>query len=308
MLTPSSTRPPSLDGVTHTASDPWQRTRVERDGLVLDVRTAGPEDGEPVVLLHGFPQTSRSWTALARLLTSGPGAGAEHPPVRLLAPDQRGYSPGARPRDVAAYALEELVADALAVVEATGHASAHVVGHDWGSQVAWAVAGRHPERVRSLLAVSIPHPAAYGTALRTDSDQQSRSAYLQDFRAPAPGPEGALLADDAAALRSLWGAAVPAAEQEADLAQLRDGALEGGLNWYRAMRRDIADTPASAVPTTFVWGEDDAFAGAAAAHACGDHVQADYRFVPLPGVGHWVPDQAPQVLADELFARLASAR
>lgn len=282
--------------MSETTTDPWQRTRVERDGLVLDVRTAGPEDGEPVVLLHGFPQTSRSWTALARLLAAAP--------VRLLAPDQRGYSPGARPGEVAAYALEELVADALAVVESTGHTSAHVVGHDWGSQVAWAVAGRHPERVRSLLAVSIPHPAAYGTALRADPDQQARSAYLQDFRTPAPGPEDALLADDAAALRSLWGAAVPTAEQEADLEQLRAGALEGGLNWYRAMRRDIAETPASTVPTTFVWGQDDPFAGAAAAHACGDHVRADYRFVALPGVGHWVPDQAPQVLADELRTRM----
>ncbi len=284
--------------------DPWQRTRVARGDVVLDVRTAGPEDGEPVVLLHGFPQTSRCWTALARSLARS--LAPSHPPLRLLAPDQRGCSPGARPPAVAAYALEELVADVLAVVAATGHDSAHLVGHDWGAQVAWAVAGHHPGRVRSLLTVSVPHPAAYGAALRGDADQRARSAYLQDFRAPAPGPEEALLADGAAALRALWGDVVPQEEQEHDLAVLRDGALEGGLNWYRAMRRDIADTPASTVPTTFVWGEEDAFAGAAGAHACGDHVRADYRFVALPGVGHWVPDQAPDVLAAELRARVGA--
>lgn len=294
----------SDDGPTdhHQGEDPWHHVQVERDGVVLDVRVAGPADGEPVVLLHGFPQTSRCWTALARLLTADRAEG--EPPLLLLAPDQRGCSPGARPADVAAYALDELVADALAVVAATGHEAAHLVGHDWGSSVAWALAGRHPERVRSLLAVSLPHPAAYAVALRDDPDQQARSAYLRDFRAPAPGPEETLLADDAARLRAIWGDDVPAVQQEADLAVLRDGALHGGLNWYRAMRRDIAETPDVVVPTTYVWGTEDTFAGEVAARRCGEHVRADYRFVPLPGVGHWVPDREPQVLAAELRARV----
>lgn len=289
----------------HLDESPWRHQQVERDGLLLDVRVAGPADGEPVVLLHGFPQTSRSWTALARLLAAADRAG-DGPSLLLLAPDQRGYSPGARPAGVAAYALEELVADALAVVEATGHGSAHVVGHDWGASVAWALTGHHPDRVRSLLAVSLPHPAAYGAALTVDTDQQARSAYLQDLRAPAPGPEDALLAEDALGLRAIWGDAVPLADQEADLEVLRDGALHGGLNWYRAMRRAIADTPDATVPTTYVWGTEDAYSGEAGARRCGDHVRGEYRFVPLQGVGHWIPDQAPQVLAGELQDLVAS--
>lgn len=278
--------------------DPWRHELVERDGLRLDVRVAGPPDGEPVVLLHGFPQTSSSWTGLARLL----------PDLLLLAPDQRGTSPGARPGPVEAYALPELVDDALAVVAATGHESAHLVGHDWGSQVAWAVAAAHPGRVRSLVAVSVPHPAAYGAALAADPDQQRRSAYLREFRAPAPGPEEMLLADDAAWLRATWEGAVPVDAQEETLARLRDGALHGGLQWYRAMRRDIADTGAVTVPTTFVRGVGDEFVGEEAARRCGDHVRADYRYVRLAEVGHWVPDQAPEVLADVVLGQVARVR
>src|SRR3978361_580686 len=128
-----------------------------RGDLVFDVRDSGPADGAPVVLLHGFPQNSSAFDRLSPVLHS---AG-----LRTLAPDQRGYSPGARPRGRSAYAPPEVGDDLLALLAAPGLQSAHLVGHDWGGVAAWALAAWHPWRVRTLTAVSVPHPAAMAQAL-----------------------------------------------------------------------------------------------------------------------------------------------
>jgi pimeloyl-ACP methyl ester carboxylesterase len=142
-------------------------------GLVFDVTDAGPAAGAPVVLLHGFPQHRSSWTLLAPLLHE---AG-----LRTLAPDQRGYSPGARPPQTRAYRLEHLVADVEALVSVLGQGPVHLVGHDWGAAVAWATALRRPHLVRSLTAVSVPHPSAFAHAVRT-SRQGLKSWYMLAFQ------------------------------------------------------------------------------------------------------------------------------
>src|SRR4051794_39933297 len=121
--------------------------RFARAGLTFDLRDGGPADGQPVVLLHGFPQDSTCWADVEPALHA---AG-----LRTLAPDQRGYSPGARPPGRSAYRITEPAADVLALLDEAGLASAHIVGHDWGAAVAWALAGRHPERVRSLTVLSV---------------------------------------------------------------------------------------------------------------------------------------------------------
>jgi len=122
-------------------------------GLVLDTVVSGPADGPVVLLLHGFPQTSHSWRWIA--------PGLVEVGYRVVAPNQRGYSPGGRPAGIEAYRLPALVDDALGVLDAIGARTAHVVGHDWGAAVAWQLAARHPDRVRSLTAVSVPHPLAF---------------------------------------------------------------------------------------------------------------------------------------------------
>lgn len=269
-------------------------TTVEHDGLAFDVHLAGPEDGTPVMLLHGFPQTSRSWARVLDLL--------EDTGWRFLVPDQRGYSPGARPPEVSAYAVDVLAQDALAVAAALGHDSVHLVGHDWGASVAWHVAAHHPERVRSLTALSVPHLAAFGWAVAHDPEQQLLSGYLTDFR--RPGHEDVLLADDAAALRQIYDGAVAPDDVDHYVALMRDGALEPALGWYRAMRRDLADLGPVRVPTTYVWGEDDRATSEAAASRCAQHVEADYRFVRLPGFGHWSLDEVPRVVAGEIRRRV----
>lgn len=264
--------------------------------LTFDVRTTGPEDGEPVILLHGFPQTSLSWSSVAHRL--------EHAGLRVIAPDQRGYSPRARPLDVEDYSTSLLADDVIGIADALGIDSFHLVGHDWGSAVAWVVAGAHPDRVRTLTAVSVPHLTAYNAALRDDPDQQERASYIQLFR-QAGKAEDLLLADAGLRLTAMYGDAVPIGLVVRYVAHLAEpGALTAALNWYRAMGADLAETPRIQVPTTFVWGAQDQAIGRAGAEACGDFVDADYRFVELAESGHWIPEQSPDALAEAIIARV----
>lgn len=264
---------------------------------VFDVLDLGPRDGEPVLLLHGFPQTSQSWRLVWPTLVA---AG-----YRVLAPDQRGYSPGARPEGVEAYRLSELVGDVVGLLEALGLADAHLVGHDWGAAVAWQVAARHPDRVRTLTAVSVGHPLAFAAALRNDADQRRRSAYMREFA--TPGSEHALLADGATRLRGVFAGADTAVDIDGVLAVLGEpSVLRHCLDWYAAASRaDVLGLGPVTAPTLHVWSNGDSALGRAAAEATGSHVAGPYRFVELDGVSHWVPEQAPGPLAAHLLEHLS---
>ncbi|GAB2876491.1 alpha/beta fold hydrolase [Nocardioides pacificus] len=264
--------------------------------MTFDVRLAGPEDGTPVLLLHGFPVTSLSWREVAAHLVE---AG-----LRVIAPDQRGYSPGARPEGVAAYTTDVLAGDVIGLADALGLDRFHLVGHDWGSSVAWYVAAHHAERIETLTAVSVPHLAAYGAALRDDPDQRERASYIQVFRREGRAEE-LLLEDDGRRLRAMYGPGVPVEQQDTYVRRLAEpGAMTAALAWYRAMRSDLASLPPVTVPTTFVWSDQDTAIGRVPAEACGDHVSADYRFVELPGVTHWIPEEAPEALARAITERV----
>jgi pimeloyl-ACP methyl ester carboxylesterase len=273
--------------------------QVDVGDLTFDVRTDGPDDGPPVLLLHGFPETSLSWSAVTPLLAQ---AG-----LRTFAPDQLGYSPGARPDEVDAYSLPALVQVTADLMTALDVPVAHVVGHDWGANVAWALAAWHPDRVRTLTAVSVPHPTAFTLAMKADPEQKERSAYIRLFRQEGEA-ESVLLADDARRLRRVLEApGVPAEAVDVYVAQLSaPGALTAALNWYRAMDSSTRVDPVD-VPTTYVWSDGDVAVGRTAAEACADQVTADYRFVELPGVTHWVPEQAPEALARAIIDRVAPA-
>jgi pimeloyl-ACP methyl ester carboxylesterase len=274
---------------------------VEARGLEFDVRIGGPEHGEPVLLLHGFPQNSVMWDGIEPALHA---AG-----LRTVAPDQRGYSPGARPAEVSAYAMPELVGDALAIIDALQLGPVHLVGHDWGASVAWEVAARHPDRVRTLTAVSVPHPRAFASALLTSFDQLRRSAYMLVFRREGTA-ERLLEDDDAKRLRGLFaGSGLSLGEVNRYVApMLAPGALTAALNWYRAIslvRRST--TGPVTVPTTYVWSDGDVALGRAAAEKCAARVTGEYTFVALHGVSHWIPDQVPDVLAKAVLDRVGAA-
>jgi pimeloyl-ACP methyl ester carboxylesterase len=279
-----------------------QLLRVDVGDLTFDVRADGPDDGRPVLLLHGFPETSASWAAVTPRLT---GAG-----LRTYAVDQLGYSPGARPAEVDAYALTNLAQVTADLMTAMDVPVADVVGHDWGANVAWALAAWHEDRIRSLTAVSVPHPAAFTAAWRSDPEQQERSAYIRLFWQQGKAEE-VLLADDARRLRRMFGGdsgwAVPSEAVDEYVAVLSaPGALTAALNWYRAMSSStpVDDVP---VPTTYVWSDQDVAIGRRAAEGCAEHVSGDYRFVELAGVSHWIPEQAPEQLAVAVLDRIASS-
>lgn len=257
---------------------------------------AGPAGGELVLLLHGFPQTARSWEAqLLALGTAG---------YRAVAPDQRGYCAGARPVGLDGYVIDELVADVARFADASGAERFHLVGHDWGGFVAWYAGARLAPRLRTLTVVSTPHPDAFLAALAGDTDQATRSAYMEVLR--TPGAEAVLLADDAALLRAAYGDAVDPDTVEEYLRVLGadDGAaLAGGLAWYRANDFATPMGPVS-VPTLYVWSDGDPYLGPDAAAASGAFVAGPYRFEVLEGVGHWVPEEAPDVLARLLLQQL----
>ena len=272
-----------------------------RDGYEFRAADSGPVDGEPVVLLHGFPQRTSSWEGVAPLLHA---AG-----LRTLVLDQRGYCESARPRSRRAYRVPELVADVTALLDAAEVESAHVVGHDWGAMVAWSMAAAEPTRARSLTAVSVPHPAAFLKAMVV-SDQLLRSWYMVFFQLPFI-PE--LLLSSAGPLpeRALAGMGMTPEMIERYRAEMvESGAIPGGLGWYRALpfASPRATTARVGVPTTFVWSDRDPALGRGGAERTRDYVDADYRFVELNGVSHWIPDERPDELADAIIARVRSVR
>src|SRR5690348_4735658 len=198
---------------------------IKARGLTFDVYEGGPADGDPVLLLHGFPQDHREFDLiLPRLHAAG---------LRTYALDQRGYSPGARPDAVESYRIAEPLADAVAVLDALGIESAHVLGHDWGAQVGWLLAAMHPTRVRTLTAVSVPHPKALQLAMRVRPTQRARFAYFTLFRSGAA--ERVLTAGGAAALKQMLRPIGDRAALYVDAMRQDRARLTGGLNWYRGL-------------------------------------------------------------------------
>lgn len=270
---------------------------VERDGLVFDVLDDGPADGEPIVLLHGWPERATVWRHVAPILNA---AG-----YRTLAMDRRGFAPGARPKRRRDYRLPALVADVVALIDEVG-GSAHVVGHDWGAATAWAVAGLHPDKVRSLTAVSVPHPAAMMKAM-VRSDQLLRSYYMLLFQLPFV-PE--LVATRRAAWFDLQ--LRKGGMSKEDVARFRseivdDGALSSSIGCYRGVF--LTDPRVVrfrvAAPTTMVWSTKDVALGRWGAEHSADWVDGPFELVVLDHVSHWIPTQVPDLLADAILERVA---
>ncbi|WP_170979573.1 alpha/beta fold hydrolase [Roseomonas sp. HF4] len=275
--------------------------RIElQPGLVFDVSVAGAPEAPLVLLLHGFAVSRHLYDAqLPALAAAG---------FLAAAPNQRGYSAGARPDPAhfANYDIELLIGDALALVSAMGHGNRriHLVGHDWGGSLAWDIAFRFPERLASLTMLSRPHPAAFAQALAEDPEQPQRSRHHKAFQ--DLGAADMLLANDAAWIRVRHAAnGVPPLATEKHLAVLGTRpAMEAALAWYRARGKVYRQIGAVEVPTLFIWGDADDTVGRMAAEGTAAFVNAPYRFEVLPGVGHYAPDQMPERVSSSMIQHI----
>ena len=268
---------------------------ITLDAGTFDVVEEGPDNGELVLLLHGWPQTPLAWSSVLPALA---GAG-----FRAVAPALRGYSRRARPLGRSAYRTELLVDDVLGLASALGAERFSVVGHDWGGVLAWVLGARFADRVRTVCSVSTPHPAA---AVRPT--QALRSLYALGFQAPVV-PEALLLSGDGAVLRRLLerSGLDPRHVSEYVSAMREPGALTAGLNWYRgADPRTLLRLGPVGVQTLYVWGSGDPALGRASAEATGAHVTGPYRFEVLEGAGHWIPETSADRLVPLLLGHLGT--
>ena len=278
--------------------------RIGVDGMQFDIDLAGPADGALVLFLHGFPQSKFAWRHELRPLAA---AG-----YRAAAPNQRGYSPGARPGGLSDYGTQILVADVFAIADALGAETFHLVGHDWGGALAWLAAAKAPDRLLSLTVLSRPHPDAFARALAETADQAHRSRHHKAFLNPET--EALFLADNARRFRKMLASHdLPAANIDAYLEVLgTEDALGAAVNWYRAAGGNLtAKNSATAnglgpitVPTLYIWGDEDNSVGPDAANWTADFVDADYTFHRIAGVGHFITDQRPGVVAEPLLIHL----
>jgi pimeloyl-ACP methyl ester carboxylesterase len=252
--------------------------------LSFDAIGAGPDDGELVLLLHGFPQTKRTWRLqLPALAQAG---------YRAVAIDQRGYSPNARPKGVEAYHTDLLTADVLRVADALGAQRFHLVGHDFGAVIGWQVAARHPQRLATYTSVSVGHPLAYVAALGDpDGEQKARSGYFEWFVDPDTDAE----LGSYERMHDLYLAAGLSAEDAVAYAQALGSpeAVGSGLNWYRASGLHQIDGLSDVVvPTLLIWSTEDPALGLTQAAGSERYVSGPYRFETIEGIDHWVPEHA----------------
>lgn len=286
--------------MTDQAAEGGRLRSFGNDGLTFDVIDEGPLDGPAIIALHGFPDRADSFRPMIPALTA---AG-----FRVLAPDQRGYSPRARPAGVKSYAISRLAADICALADQAHLPTFHVLGHDWGAAVAWELAGEHPDRIATVTALSVPHPSAFFAAMARG--QLVRSWYMIAFQLPWL-PERVL--------RLLFETRRFADQRRAADARraARDGAVElwrepgaatAALNWYRAMFHRTSPPARVRVPTLYVWSTRDLFLGRTAAELTGRYVDGPYRFEVLDGVSHWIPHDRPHQVAAMVITHIEDAR
>lgn len=275
-----------MNGETHQKR-PIEIREIPANGLTFRCRLCGMENqGEPVIFLHGFPETSHLWE---RILRSFADEG-----YRCLAFDQRGYSPGARPEGIDRYRIDAIASDAIALADGLGWQKFHLVGHDWGAGCGWTIVQLYPERVGSWSALSIPHMGAFATAKKTDPDQMKRSWYMTFFQLPFL-PETALGMAFTGSQPSLWKSSSP--EEIKDyLTVFREfQGRRATIDWYRANNTLPVSYGDVFVPTLLLWGNQDPFVGRAGIEMTGQYMKGEYSLIELDAGHSLVQDQFDRV-------------
>ena len=278
-------------------------------GVTLNVAAAGPEDGPALILLHGFPESHRTWRGLVPLLADR---------YRLIMPDQRGFAGSDAPQDKDEYKIDKIVADLFALVDRLGLDDFTLVGHDWGGAVAWAAALKGDPRLKRLIIINAPHPVIFQKSLIEDADQRAASQYITAFR--TPGFEAAVEAMgwDTFFDKSFSGhvdlSLIPPHEKAQYLAEWQQpGVFTAMLNWYRAAAVIVPPPsvtlplpdfllrafPKVQVPTLVVWGMRDKALLPVQLEGL-DTLVDDLSIVRVPDAGHFLPWEKPQAVAEPL--------
>ena len=268
----------------------------QREGLSFDVIDSGPLDGQVFVLLHGFPETNKSWQETSEILnTQG---------YRTFAVNQRGYSLGAQPTSRRDYRGSALLEDVNALLDIIQQ-PVYLVGHDWGAVVAWDVAQRYPEKIKHLITISVPHKAAFMKAMLT-SNQLFKSYYMGLFQLPkipellfekVPQIGLALLKDSGMTEQQL---------KDFQQEIVNEKRLSTALNWYRGLPFSSNKNLLKpiTVPTLFIWGKHDSAIGPKGVEYNKNYVHAPYKEVIMDAT-HWVPVQNAKELSQYILDAVA---
>ena len=278
---------------------PRHRT-LTTNGVRLHAVEAGPEDGPPLILLHGFPELWYGWRRQIEPLAA---AG-----FHVIVPDQRGYNLSDKPKKISAYNFDTLARDVVGLIDESGAARACVAGHDWGGAIGWWLGVKHPERIEKLALLNIPHPAVMRRTLRKSFRQLGKSSYMVCFQLPWL-PERTFRAHNFAyAVRALQATSRPGTFSDEDVEHYRaawsqPGAVHSMLNWYRAALRAQPEPAASLrvrVPTLLLWGTQDRFLGHEMAQPSIDLCD-DGRLVLVEEASHWIQHEEPERVSRELI-------
>jgi pimeloyl-ACP methyl ester carboxylesterase len=286
-------------------------------GVTLNVALAGPEEGHPLLLLHGFPESHRTWRNQIADLAR------DH---RVVAPDQRGFAGSDRPEGVDNYATDRIVQDAIALMDSLGIDRFTLAGHDWGGAVAWAVALQHPIRVRRLIIVNAPHPLVFQKSLIEDEAQRAASQYIHVFRSPLAEAGITAMGLDRFLEKSILSHADPTKLPDEERQHYLDdwkqpGALTSMLNWYRATRIEVPAPgeeaeaplwtrmpfPKLRMPTLVVWGLKDPALLPLQLEGLPDLVE-DLRLVVSDTAGHFITWEEPGTVTAAMREFLEATR
>lgn len=259
---------------------------VQVSGLRFHVMEYGPATGEPVILLHGFPDAWFTWQEqMAALGAAG---------FRAIAPDQRGYNLSDKPEGIQNYTLDKLVADVLRIADALEVTRFHLVGHDWGAMVCWKLALNYPERVKRMVISNVPHPQVMRKFLQTNPRQILKSSYIAFFQLPRL-PENVLRINDWQLLRKQLSRQLSATQlQQYQRAWGQPEAMKSMIHWYRAFQFDQGDPKNQLVhvPTRIIWSRRDPYLLHDMAKSSMDYVTYGDLHM-LMEAGHWVHHDVP---------------
>lgn len=282
--------------ISYYKDDGEEFANIKIDKLIFTCRVAGINNkGEAIILLHGFPETSRMWHKLMGVLKQNN--------MRIVAPDQRGYSQGARPQNVNDYKIDKLSQDIINIADMFKFEKFHLIGHDWGSAVGWYLITKNPERIISWTALSVPHIDAFFSSMESDKQQQRKSSYISFFKKPIL-PELYFKIFNYKYLKNIWRKSTNIEVEKYMSVFKQKGAIKASLNWYRANINDkkefIGDVYS---PTLVIYGIKDSAIGEKSVDESEKYLKGEYKIEKL-NAGHWLIQESFEEVTAKLLKHI----